>query len=220
MSGVRDLWSRWEADIAAIAPEAGTARARAEFDRLIDGWSEPHRSYHGTQHLRELFTALEQIADAGELDALPLQLARLAGWYHDLAYDPRAAAGSNEHRSATLARDHLHALGADPGPIGQVEALILMTADHQAAAGDDQLVDAFHDADLWILGAPPARFDEYCAQVRAEYAHVPVDAYAAGRSAILRGLVAPDRIYRTRLASGWEPTARENVGRELARLTG
>lgn len=74
---------------------------------------------------------------------------------------------------------------------------------------------AFHDADLWILGAPSERFDTYCADVRREYAAVPADAYATGRSAILRPFLQRETIYRTEHARRlWESAARDNLSRE------
>ena len=76
-----------------------------------------------------------------------------------------------------------------------------------------------HDADLWILSAPAERFDDYCAQVRQEYAHVEAPAYRAGRSLILRSFLDREQIYATPLARReWTCAARSNVDRELARL--
>ena len=72
----------------------------------------------------------------------------------------------------------------------------------------------FHDADLWILGAPPDRFDQYCRQVRDEYAWVPDADYAAGRAAVLMPFAASDRLYLTPSASRW-PSGR--VSRASAR---
>jgi predicted metal-dependent HD superfamily phosphohydrolase len=78
-----------------------------------------------------------------------------------------------------------------------------------------------HDADLWVLSAPVARFDEYCAQVREEYAHVPAALYATARSELLRPFLVRDHVYRTAHARAeWEPSARENLARELTRLAG
>lgn len=226
----------WEHDAALIAPHAGAGLRSAEAYRLIQCWEEPQRAYHTLVHLAEMFDALDAMVSSGDLSRDLLPVARIACWYHDLAYDPRAAAGSNEHRSAAMARDHLHLLGADPAVVDVIEQLILMTADHQNAPdepvrgepargvgdlGPDQigrLTDAFHDADLWILAAPESRFDQYCAEVRVEYAHVPADQYAAGRRTILRQLVAPEQIYRTDTGQQWDQPARRNVDREIGRL--
>lgn len=222
----RALVTSWQADIAVLAPDAGPARWSAEADLLLAGWSEPHRDYHTLEHLAELFAALAELEQAGEIDAGAARVARVAGWYHDLAYDPRAEPGSNEHRSATLARDHLHRLGVDTDVVDLVEAVVMMTADHQAerdiaAAGARRaaVMDAFHDADLWILAAPPGRFDDYCAQVRREYAHLPDESYAAGRAAVLQRLAGGGPVYLTPHAhQHWQDRALSNVARELARL--
>lgn len=219
------LMRLWLTDIAGHAPHAGPARWRAEGDLLLRGWREPHRRYHTLVHLGEMFQALRALQDAGELGATMAGTARLAAWYHDLAYDPRAAPGSNEHRSATLARDHLHRLGVAEEVVALVEELILMTVDHQERANapatqrHTAVQEAFHDADLWILSAPDTRFDEYCAQVRQEYAHVPPQAYAVARARILRALVERGPVYHTAHARRhWQHRAVDNVARELARL--
>ncbi len=208
--------------LRALDPGAGDDLLAAEGATLVLGWSEAHRSYHTLQHLGEVLAALSVLCTGPAL-----QVGRAAAWYHDLAYDPRALAGSNEHRSASLARDHLHRLGVDDPVVDAVEALVLMTVTHDAGAhpapsGTAYLpsaMDAFHDADLWILAAPPARYAEYAAQVRQEYAHVPGPVFAAGRAAVMAPLVERDEVYRTAHArQEWTAAARRNVGSELARL--
>ena len=77
---------------------------------------------------------------------------------------------------------------------------------------------ALSDADLAILAARPERYEEYAADVRREYAHVPDEAFRAGRSAILRDLLAKPHLFHTAYArEHWEAPARGNVERELAR---
>lgn len=220
---LRDSWTR---DLARFAPEASSQLVADEMDLLLSGWSEPHRSYHTVQHLTEVLDAVDHLAAAGETDAVDARLARMAGWFHDLAYDPQAAAGSNEHRSATMARDHLHALGVARGTIDVVEALILMTIEHDgdsalsALASHRHTAAVFHDADLWILSAPEGRYREYMRQVRREYAHVPADLFARGRGAILRGFAQRESIYRTATARReWEAAARRNLAEELRHLS-
>lgn len=216
-----ELVGSWLADIAVLAPDAGPEAWRAEAALLVRGWSEPHRRYHTLEHLAEVLAALGDLEDAGAVSPEGARVARVAAWYHDLAYDPRAEPGSNEHRSAQLARDHLHRLGVATPVVDAVEEAVLLTVDHAAGtrrgSAEPQVLHAFQDADLWILAAPPDRFDAYCAQVREEYAHVPPATYAAARAAILRRLVA-GTVYRTAPAQAWTPRARDNVGRELARL--
>lgn len=216
------LLDRWLVDAAAVAPDAGRDLWLGEGSLLLRGWSEPHRRYHTLQHLAEVLDALDRLEAAGAIGPDDALLARVIGWYHDLAYDPRAAAGSNEHRSATLARDHLHRLGVDDVVVDAVEAGVLMTATHEIASGTPHTapLEAFHDADLWILSAPPTRYAEYRTQVREEYGHVPDGLFRQGRSTILAGFLARQRLYRTQHGHEvWTEQARTNLADEVAALT-
>lgn len=209
------------ADAAALAPDAGRDLWLAEGSLLLQRWCEPHRRYHTVEHLAEALAALDELERAGALEADDALVARVALWYHDLVHDPRAAPGSNESRSAMMARDHLHRLGVHPATIGTVEAGVLMTYGHEV--GPDvaaaRLLDAVHDADLWILGAPPDRYASYRAQVRAEYAHVPDPDFVRGRAAVMAPFLRRDPLYRTAHAHGaWTARARTNLAAELAEL--
>lgn len=214
------LLDRWLADASLLAPDAGRDLWLAEGSLLLRGWAEPQRRYHTTEHLTEVLAALDELAQTGAMGADEALVARTVAWYHDLAYDPRAAPGSNEHRSATLARDHLHRLGVDDGVVDEVERGVLMTLDHEGAAGRPAH-DAMHDADLWILSAPPERYATYREQVRAEYAHVPDDAFRSGRLAIMAPFAQRERLYRTDHAhTRWSERARTNLTREIEDLRG
>lgn len=216
--------TRCHADLAAVASRASGDLVAAEGMFIIRRWTEPHRAYHGLRHVADMLAVLQRLGrQAPPLCGHSLSLASVATWYHDVAYDPRAIPGSNEQRSATIARDHLHRLGAAAEDVDAIEALIVMTVDHRAQAEDSpvsaELLDAFHDADLWILSAPAQRYREYARQVRDEYAHVPAGLFASGRSIILRDFMARDHVYRTSYARAhWEESARANVGAELTVL--
>ncbi len=216
------LVSWWIRDLARLAPDADRELAQEVAADLLGRWREPHRHYHRTRHLVEVFWAVGELVDVEALDSRDGVLARIAGWFHDAVYDPGAPPGANEAASARLADHRLGALAVAPADVATVSALVLLTAAHEptSSTGADRLVrSAFHDADLWILSAETARFEEYCAQVREEYAHVPEAAYRAGRSAILGELARRPRLYATDHAHAqWEPTARVNLDRELARL--
>jgi predicted metal-dependent HD superfamily phosphohydrolase len=74
------------------------------------------------------------------------------------------------------------------------------------------------DVDLWILGAPQARFDEYEKQVREEYRWVPGLIYRHKRREILASFAARPTIYNTeRFIERYEQQARANLARSLAR---
>ena len=215
------LLDRWLADAAQLAPDAGRDLWLAEGSLLLRGWSEPHRRYHTLEHLGETLTALDELELAGALDADEALVGRGVLWYHDLVYDPRAAAGSNEHRSAMMARDHLHRLGVHTTTIDAVEAGVLMTDGHQvpSRAAAPRMLDAVHDADLWILGAAASRYAAYRVQVREEYAHVADPDFRRGRSAVMAPFLQRARIYRTEHADlGWTQRARTNLAGELGDL--
>ena len=208
----------WTRDLATLVPRADPAAVAAVGADLLARWTERHRRYHGTRHLVEMFWALEDLADAGELGLEAATVARVAAWLHDAVYDPSAGPGANESASAALAGQVLTGLGVDPVQVGTVVGLVEMTADHVAVDGDP-LQRAFHDVDLWILAADEDRFDAYCGQVREEYASVPDAVFGPARASILRGLVGSSGLYLT--AHGrrhWDGPARANLARELARL--
>ena len=208
----------WTLDVRTLAPEAHADAVAGTGAELLGRWSDPARRYHGTTHLVEMFWALEDLEAAGEIDDRQACLARLAAWFHDAVYDARARPGANEADSADHAVRSLRRLGLSEQHIRAVEDLVRMTDGHNVAA-DDALTSAFHDADLWILAAPEARFDAYCAQVREEYAFVDDQAYRAGRTAVLRPFADREAVYRTRHARReWDERARLNLSRELARL--
>ncbi|HYN65952.1 MAG TPA: hypothetical protein VES93_03625 [Ornithinibacter sp.] len=215
------LRGRWRADCAAVA--AGTVATVDDVGSdLLRRWHEPHRRYHDTTHLSEVLTAVDMLCSAGGVNGTNHAVAALATWFHDAVYavDPTAA---NEAESASLAARQLGRLQVDPELTARVVAVVLDTASHQltAEALDDPARVVVHDADLWVLAAPVARFDEYCAQVREEYASVPVAAYAAARTEVLRPFLVREHVYRTAHARAeWEPSARENLAREITRLAG
>jgi predicted metal-dependent HD superfamily phosphohydrolase len=100
----------------------------------------------------------------------------------------------------------------------EVARLVLLTEAHRPA-DDDRNGCTLSDADLAILAAPAARYREYVADVRREYAEVPDDLFAAGRSAVLSDLLAKPHLFHTTYArTHWEPPARANVEAELQAL--
>ncbi len=212
------LISWWTEDLADLSPGSDPAAVAAVGADLLRRWSEPHRRYHSTRHLVELFWSLEELEEAGELTGHEACVGRLAAWLHDAVYDPTARHGANESASAELAGSSLARLGLPDRVTATVKDLVRMTDGHDR---DDAtaLGHGFHDADLWILSAKPERFDEYCAQVREEYAHVPDDVFRPARATILGDFIRRDRLYLTAYGQReWDEPARANLRRELDRL--
>jgi predicted metal-dependent HD superfamily phosphohydrolase len=205
--------AEWEQDVALFG--APPAAIRRSFEDLVTRYAEPVRRYHTLDHVAAVLRTIAELAAAephGDLRAT-----RLAGWYHDVIYDPTAP--DNEARSAAHAHARLLALGLPVELADDVARLIELTAGHGAAA-DDLDGRILIDADLAILGAPPAVYDRYAAAIRAEYAHVPDDAYRMGRAEALRGFAGRPRLFLTDTADRrFGATARTNLERELARLS-
>ena len=179
--------------------------AQQEYATLIERWSEPHRVYHTLEHLLFVLGQLTPIPDVQDATLL-------AAWYHDAVYDPRSS--SNEQDSADLAVEALTALGlSEHGP--RVHELIMMTAGHEPPAVDRQ-AELLLDADLAVLGQPPAGYLRYVEAVRQEYAHVGDEDFREGRSRILRDFLDRPRIYRSYELGRLEQPARANLQAELA----
>lgn len=170
------------------APEAGLAALAAG---LHAAWSEPQRAYHTLQHLQECLEAFDAVAALAD-DPAALTLALL---FHDAIYDPKAH--DNEARSADWAGRALPPLGVPPKSVEKVRQMVLATQSHQA--GGDADTALLLDIDLAILGAAPARFAEYEAQIRREYGFVSEPDYQAARARVMRGFAQRPRLYQTDL---------------------
>jgi predicted metal-dependent HD superfamily phosphohydrolase len=201
----QELTSRW-GEVMPTNPELGAS--------LLRRYAEPHRRYHGRQHLLQVLRMVDRLAGAEDL-----VLVRLAAWFHDAVYDPDTDGADNEAASAGLAVAVLSLLGVPTDRIAEVRRLVLLTATHAPQPGDRN-GELLCDADLAVLARPAAEYDAYAAAVRREYAHVDDPAFRAGRAAVLRRLLDLPALYRVpALAARWEAPARANLHRELAALT-
>lgn len=179
--------------------------------RLLACYAEPHRHYHSMQHLRECLALLDRLA----LQAQSAAQVEMALWFHDAIYD--TGRHDNEQRSADWARQSAIDLGVDPGQAQRIADLILVTR-HDAVPADADAA-LLVDIDLAILGAAPARFDEYERQVREEYHQVPDADFRRGRAAILQQFLARETLYSTPECRSWfEAAARDNLRRSIAHL--
>jgi len=181
-------------------------------DDLIRRWSASVRRYHDLRHLTEVLDRLRTLP-AGRSTTV-----RLAAWFHDAVYEPTAEPGASEAASAALGQALLPACGLEPDAVAEVTRLVLVTREHHVD-GDDRPGAALVDADLAVLAAAPERYLDYAAGVRAEYSHLPEPVFRRGRSAVLHGLLARDRIFRTPVGrQRWESRARANLAVELRML--
>jgi predicted metal-dependent HD superfamily phosphohydrolase len=194
---------------AVLAGDSPTSRT--EWAAVVAAWSEPHRRYHDLAHLAAVLGIVGELAgSAADPDAV-----RLAAWYHDVVYDPQR--GDNEEVSAARARAGLRGL-VDDARLAEVERLVLLTAGHDPEPGDTNGA-VLCDADLAVLASPPEAYAAYASAVRAEYAHLSDDVFAAGRAAVLEQLLALPALYRLpAIAEQWTGRARANLTAELTLL--
>lgn len=151
--------------------------------RLIAEYSGPDRHYHSRVHLEDVLAKLDWAKTALLKTAeLPLtteaqremfDTIELALWYHDVVYDAKLK--NNEQLSRDLFLTHAAHFGLDETMQQNVAKLIDLTANHKNAASLMERI--MTDCDLAILGAPKPEFDQYDANIRKEYAHVPAPAY-------------------------------------------
>ncbi|MGY4765593.1 hypothetical protein ACXC9Q_01590 [Kribbella sp. CWNU-51] len=198
---LRDQWNR-------LLPHAQPLG-----EDLLARYAEQQRHYHDQRHLTEVLETIDELADAAD-DA---DTVRLAAWFHDAIYDPKADPGENEEVSAQLAELELAAYGVEAERVEEIGRLVRLTAKHDCEP-DDRNGAVLCDADLRILSAVPQRYDEYSAGIRQEYGHIADRDFARGRMTFLQSL-AETRLYAT--AQGhdhWERAARDNIAREVGTL--
>lgn len=169
---------------------------------LLGRWSEPHRRYHGVQHLSETMAA------ATALHAGRAELVALA--FHDAVHTGRPG---DEEDSAALASVRL---AGDPD-LDEVVRLVLLTRHHRPEP-DDLPGARVCDADLWVLAAPRPRYAESVSQLRRESA-LPYPQWRELRLRRLEDLLTRDPLFHTAAArDSWQPRARTNLTNEQGRL--
>lgn len=184
----------------------------AALDELLGRYREPHRRYHGIEHLRRVVRDVGLLLPGTDLP-VPPAVVRLAAFFHDAVYDPTRH--DNEAASAALAGRVLIDLGVGDPALGEIERLVLTTSGHTA---DDPAAVVLADADLAVLGGEPGVYRAYSEGVRAEYSHVTDGEWRHGRAEVLRSLLERDAIFRTEIMARNETRARANLASELRSL--
>ncbi len=193
--------------------ELGVAHGAAEhaWEQLAAAYATPERAYHNLSHIEQTLLALDQLGPTSDTR----WAAELALWFHDAVYE--AGRTDNEERSATLFETVTRDWPLSADMRRRVVQAILATRHSQQPTADFAALVA--DADLSILAAPHEEYDRYTSAIRAEYAHVPEDAFKAGRTAFLLKLAGNPFVYSSsRGREMWELRAQANLRRELAQL--
>ena len=189
-------------------------------ESLLERWSEPGRHFHNRRHLTDVLARVDELAE----ETHEPDLVRLAAWYHGAVFDAADRAsyahrgGEDERASAILAREDLTQLGVPEHGVDRVVDLVVALRRHSPRANDFDCA-VLCDADLAMLAAEPQRYKAYLEDVRAEYAHLPLEKFVRARIAILDRLLGRDKLFASPLGAAWEESARQNVGAELHRLT-
>ncbi|WP_225755152.1 hypothetical protein [Actinotalea sp. Marseille-Q4924] len=186
---------------------------------LIDRWSEPARRFHNLRHLTDVLMRVDELAE----ETHEPDLVRLGAWYHGAVFDAAertsyaGRGGEDEVASAALAREQLMSLGV-PAPSAERVAYLVTALRRHNPDPDDFDCAVLCDADLAVLAAEPQRYKAYLEDVRAEYAHLPVEAFVRARIRILEKLTERARLFVSPLGAAWEEPARQNTAAELHRL--
>jgi len=184
------------------------------FDSVVSRHREPARHYHDLRHVGWVVRHSQNIAAGHPVDDLDAVVA--AAFFHDAVYEPTRT--DNELASARLAERALGEIGWDRARSERVARLVLATTGH-ALDGADRDTAVLLAADLAVLAAEPARYTEYAAAVRREYAHVDDAGWKAGRAGVLHALLDRPRLFAPDLGlDDWEHRARANITAELAVL--
>lgn len=198
---------------------ADDAALRAVGEDLVARWTAPDRRFHNLRHLADVLHRVDELAE----ETHEPDVVRLAAWYHGAVFDAdrkvayATQGGEQTTVSAELARAQLTELGIPAARAERVARLVDSVARHKPIAGDvDSAV--LNDADLGMLASEPQRYREYTADVRAEYAHIPLPDYLDARIRVLTKLLQRPSLYWSPLGSAWEEPARQNVDAELHRL--
>ena len=183
------------------------------YSDVLSRYSEPHRHYHTRQHLAECF---EKVQDIISLAEHPPEV-KVGLWFHDAIYDTQRH--DNEKRSADWAASATRELGASTESARRIYDLIMFTRHAAEPVGIDAQV--LVDADLSILGAQPARFQQYEVQVRHEYGWVPDEIFRLTRAKILKEFLRRPHLYGTaHFRERYEAQARRNLQQSLVALEG
>lgn len=183
------------------------ATANKFLNDLVVAYSHSERYYHNLTHIHHVLNTIDTLQDYTQ----DLSSVKLAGWLHDIVYDPKSS--NNEENSAEYAGNLLRKLMISDNIITTVQELILTTKNHQA---NDENSQVLLDADLAILALNPVIYQEYSQAIRKEYSWVSEAEYIQGRIKVLKSFCQRERIYYTPLMLEiGEKSARYNLQQEI-----
>jgi len=206
-----DLAEKWQ--VLSKKYFLDNADAQEVWTVLQYHYSQSDRHYHGLTHLKALFITSSTLQLKWEQE----DIVHFAIWFHDVIYD--ATRTDNEQKSTELALDYLQKkTSLSTTQLQTIEFLILATVSHSLLI-DTLDCRQFLDLDLSILGASWPSYQQYAAQIRQEYQHVPSQLYQQGRSQVLEKFLERETIFYSKIfQERYEKQARENMQREIQLL--
>jgi len=181
------------------------------FLKLTEAYSEKHRAYHTSRHIKECLVRLDNCPESIEY---PREL-EMAIWFHDAIYRPFSK--TNEIDSANWAVEFLTLQSIDPHIVSRVQNYVLATTHNAVPESLDESV--LVDIDLAILGANSTEYAAYESAIRFEYRVVPSFIYKRKRAELLRRFLDRQRIYQTEHYSDkFEDQARRNMQYAIERI--
>lgn len=190
-----------------------SAKAQKYFDQLLNAYGESERFYHNMEHISRMLEKIESFS--ADIEDMPVL--KLAIWYHDVVYDPKAT--DNEEQSANLAESIMLDLGLEKDKVQKIKDYILATKDHNVSPEDAFDLVLLIDVDFETLGGSWEDFEKYRKAIRKEYSWLSDEKYIDGTRKFFNNMLARDRIYNTQVMyDKLEDQARANLNRALKEL--
>jgi predicted metal-dependent HD superfamily phosphohydrolase len=176
------------------------------YQRLLDGYREPHRHYHSLSHIEHCLRMFEQCKSlSSHPDALELAI-----WFHDVILE--AGRADNEARSAELYLE-LSRDAHDDATRQLVNRLILATQ-HNGGVLEDADNIYMIDIDLSSFGLPWDEFLRDSLALRAENPQLSDADYALRQTGFQRALLERPRFFLSDyFFNRFEQQARDNLAR-------
>ena len=207
-----------------FTPHPRSSRWAAFFAHVV---YEPALCEHGEQRTAEAAEAEKEASSAGEWRAFAEAARSLSTAQVETVAAYIARASLSGRLDISVAGSSLGAHtgeGASDGTTsskGAREGNLAADGHHHVVCDED--LAHFLDADLAILGCPPAEYAEYARELRMEHAahaaHPCTTDFAEVRTRLVSALLATERLFWTEEGTmRYEAAARANLSAELARL--
>lgn len=184
-----------------------TRQIESVIQELKTVYANPSRFYHNLDHIYGMLDRLDKCCPL----AIHPHRIKLAIWFHDAVYDPKAS--DNEIKSAEL-WDRKMPLFLDEAILEWGRRAILASIDH--LPNKDHDIQLFLDLDLAPLGDPWETFQAAGEALRKEASHLDTNTFNKRRKKFLEHVLERPRIFGTNFwHSHLEEQAQENIRRAI-----